>query len=56
MRTLIKNMTQLPGTSLTMTRFAKRTLVNYLTSGEYFIILEQNGIQFPQLWARRWKR
>jgi len=56
MRTLLKNMTSLPGTSLTMTRFIKRTLVNYLTSGEYFIILEQNGTPFPQFWARRYKR
>ena len=56
MRTLLKNMTQLPGTSLTMTRFAKRCLVNYLTSGEYLILLEHVEETFPQLWARRWKR
>ena len=55
MRTLLKNMTKLPGTSLTMTRFAKRALVNYLTSGEYLILLEHVEETFPQLWARRWK-
>ena len=56
MHKLLHNMSTLPGTSLTITRFTKRTLVNYVTGGELLLVLDNDHYRFPQLCGRRWGR
>jgi len=55
MHKLLHNMTTLPGTSLTITRFTKRNLVNYVTGGELLLVLDNDHYRFPQLCGRRYR-
>jgi hypothetical protein len=52
---LLENISKLPGTSYTISRFTKRTLVNYVTGSELLFIIQNDKYSFPHYWARWWR-